>query len=187
MRFSLSPVDPLDGEAVLPLAFAKAHLRVQHDFEDELISVMRDAAVSAVEQQTGKSLAPRSYRWQGRFSDRLAMGVGPIVSVDQIQYIDGAGTEQTPAIVDFARIALNEQLAPVTSPWPATADGEGVVEITFTAGYAVGLIPADLVQAARLTLATFYANRESVVVGVSVDELPLGFVRLCAPYRTMRV
>jgi uncharacterized phiE125 gp8 family phage protein len=190
MRFSLSPVGPVDGEEILPLAFAKAHLRVLHEAEDDLIGSFRDSALDAVEQFTGKSLlAGRAYVWRGRFDGRPVLGVMPQGVITSVKYLDATGVEQTPPVVaDFIRLgAGNEVLPAIGTCWPVTADGDGVVEIAFTAGYAVGACPPSLLQAARLMLGMFYANREAVTVGVSASELPLGFARLCQPYRSMRV
>jgi len=41
----------------------------------------------------------------------------------------------------------------------------------------------SILAAVRLTLGHLYANRESVVTGVSVAELPLGVTDLLRPYR----
>jgi uncharacterized phiE125 gp8 family phage protein len=190
MRFSLSPVGPVDGEQILPLAFAKAHLRVLHDAEDELISGFRDSALDAVEQFTGRSLSvARSYIWNGCFGDDMILGVMPRAVITTVKYVDVNGVDQIlPPNQFLIRIGNQNQLMPpVGKNWPVTADGDGVVEIAFTAGYAVGACPPSLLQAARLTPGMFYANREAVTVGVSASELPLGFARLCQPYRSMRV
>lgn len=188
MRFSLSPVAPVSGQAVLPLAAAKAHLRVLHDYEDELIGALRDAAVNAVEQHTGKSLIARSYSWRGRFGSSVQLGTGPVNSVTTVQYLDANGVEQSPVPAAVAKIGLDGELLPATGTcWPETADADGAVEITFMAGYAAGACPPSLIMAAKLMIGTLYANRESVVVGVSVNSLPMGFSHLCQPYRSMRV
>ncbi len=188
MRFSLSPVGPVAGEDILPLSFAKAHLRVLHDYEDEMIAGFRDSAIDAVEQYTDKSLADRNFVWRGGFGDRIGLGILPRAVITSVKYLNPAGVEQSPAPATFLRIGADNELFPaIGTNWPVTADGDGVVEIAFTAGYPDGAIPASLLQAARLMLGMFYANREAVVVGVSSAELPLGFVRLCAPYRSMRV
>lgn len=188
MRFSLSPVDPVDGEEILPLDAAKAHLRVTHGHEDELIGALRDAAIDAVEQYTGKSMLARPHKWRGRFGTRLILGLGPLVAVQAVKYLDTAGAEQTPVVAETLRPGLDGELLPIVgTSWPATADGDGVVEIEFTAGYAATKCPPSLIMAAKLMLGTLYANREAVIVGVTAGELPLGFKQLCRPYRTVRV
>lgn len=189
MRFSLSPVLPVVGEGILPLEMAKAHLRVTHDYEDDLIAGFRDAAIDAVEQYTGKSLqADRAYSWRGRFGDQMTLGVMPRATITAVTYLDGSGATQTPVVEDFIRLGgSNEVMPAVGTCWPVTADGDGVVRIAFTAGYAAGAVPASLLQAAKLMLGTFYNNREAVNVGVAAAEMPLGFMRLCQPYRSLRV
>lgn len=44
--------------------------------------------------------------------------------------------------------------------------------------------PAPLTQAAKMLVAHFYTNREASVVGIKLDELPLGVSALIAPYRS---
>lgn len=44
--------------------------------------------------------------------------------------------------------------------------------------------PADILQAVRLLVGHYYANREAVVVG-QASELPLGVKALLAPWRDM--
>lgn len=188
MRFSLSPVDPVAGEDILPLADAKAHLRVLHDHEDDLIAALRDAAVNAVEQHTGKSLIARSYVWRGRFGADVILGTAPLVSVETVKYLDADGAEQIAVADDILRIGLDGELLPaIGTEWPVTADADGVVEITFEAGYIADACPPSLIMAAKLMIGTLYANRESVIVGVSFGQLPMGFQHLCQPYRSMRV
>lgn len=184
MRFSLSPVTPVAGEDILSLSFAKAHLRVEHDFEDELIRVYRDGAVSAVEKETELSLAPREYVWRGRFGAGAHLGIRPDATIQSVTYLDSSGVEQSPPVIAVVRLGLNNALyPPVGKTWPETAEGDGVVEIIFTAGLAAGLCPPDLIDAALMALATLYMNREDVAVGVSVEAMPRGFVGKCAPYR----
>lgn len=45
----------------------------------------------------------------------------------------------------------------------------------------------SIIAAVRLTLGHLYANRESVAVGVSVAELPLGVAALLRPYRIVQM
>lgn len=189
MRFALSPVASVEGEQVLSLDAAKAHLRVLHDDEDDLISALRDAAIDAVQQYTGKSLTEVAHVWRGRFASRMTLGIGPLIAVQSIVYLDADGVSQTGLVAtDTVRLGLGSEIEVKTGvTLPYSADGDGVVTVNFTAGYSNVTRPPALVQAVRLMLGNLYLNREAVVTGVAASELPLGFMMLCSPYREMRI
>ena len=54
------------------------------------------------------------------------------------------------------------------------------LDAEFPAGW-----PAPVLQAVRLMVAHYYANREAVVIGSAATELPLGAERMLAPWRDL--
>jgi hypothetical protein len=48
-------------------------------------------------------------------------------------------------------------------------------------------VPADLIAAVLLTAGDLYENRESTIVGVSAQQVPLAAERLMDPYRVFAV
>jgi uncharacterized phiE125 gp8 family phage protein len=190
MLFTLTPVDIVEGygEGILSLADAKAPLRVDADYtdDDDLIGLLRDAAIDAVEKYCNVRLARTTgivARFEG-FGPGMRMGVGPEATVDVtgISYIDSAGE---PVTVDGAtngwRLDVLGRVIPaVGAAWPSTY---GPVTVTFDAGYTDANRPAALVQAARFMLAHLYSQREAVLTGTISGELPLGFRFHCDRYR----
>ena len=188
--FDLEPLSAIDGSAVLSLEQAKAHLAVVDADEDGLIEGLRDAAIEAIEQYCERAMVPRNYRLRlDRFPlanptvpDRriaLPMGATAIVSV---KYRDVAGDLITldTAAYRLGRGAITPALG---TSWPATAALPGAVEIDYSAGL---IVPAQLVQAVKLLMGTFYRHRESVGMG-TMSEMPHGVKMLCAPYRMYHV
>lgn len=179
------------GEAVLPIADAKAHLRVLEDDEDDLIEALRDAAVLMVESYTGLILQPRegddALVWRaeclpGGTVPRL-IGARPIRDIVSVTYLDADGSEQS---IDVAGLRVVDQgsIAPVPGTmWPSGVAGG--VTVTFSAG--LDTPPPQLVSAAKMFLATLYMERESVVTGGTSGELTPGFLMLCRPFRRVRV
>lgn len=183
MPFELTPLTPLDGEALIPLAAAKAHLRVDLDDEDDMIAAFRDAALDAVQQDTGVALVEQDFSWRGAFGRRVRLGVRPLVAITSISYLDAAGVAQL-VDPDVYRIGLHDEIVLQTGQsWPATADGDDAVTVLFSAGHAAGAVPGTLLSAARLMIGHLFENRAAVETGGAGGEVPLGFRRLCDLYR----
>lgn len=190
MLFHLSPASlPTDyGETILPLARAKAHLRVVANDEDELIGILRDAALEMVERYTNLRLLFASgaedmtVTCEG-FAARLPVGRGPIGTIDVtgIDYVDADGAAASLAAGAW-RVLADGFVAPqVGTSWPTSY---GPVSISFQAGYATPAeIPAGLIAAALLFLGHLYSNREAVVETGLTGELPLGFGALTDAHR----
>lgn len=187
MLFTLTPSAPVDGygEALLPLADVKAHLRFEGDDTDEdaLLGALRDAAINMVEQYTGLRLAPVTgiVATLDGFAPKISLGVGPAfsVAVTAISYRQGSADI---ALASTAwQVRAGGYLCPLAgSCWPAA---DGGVTVTFNAGYPAGQCPPVLIHAAKMMLAHLYLNREAVINGVVTNELPLGFTMLCGQYR----
>lgn len=193
--FSLSPAAVSDGDAILPLAEAKAHLRIESGdtLDDDLVSALRDAAINAVEQYCGVLLSSRAVT--ARFDSFQAMahglGVRPVTAITTLTYLDSAGSTQTVASSVY-RIAHERTL--VLKPgqsWPGDLPGEasardGAITLAFTAGYATP--PVGLLAAVKMLLGHLFMNREAVITtGGAAGELPLGFTMLCDQHRDRRV
>ena len=84
MSFELAPFDlPAEyGEGMVSLGGMKAHLRVLHDDDDDLIGIYRDAAVDMVERYCGIALGPKTrVVWRGeRLSSPIELGVWPVTA-----------------------------------------------------------------------------------------------------------
>lgn len=178
MLFTLTPSALVEGygEALLPLSQAKAHLRVDGDDEDDLIAVLRDAAIDGVEQYANLRMGPCTgiVATFAGFDHRAPMrlGVGPdfSVAVTGVSYLyDGVSTVL--ADTDWM-VGAGGRLAPAArTRWP---NANGPVTVAFDAGYPAGQCPPSLLQAARLLLGHLYMNRETIITGTLMGEMPLG-------------
>lgn len=181
------------GEALLPLEAAKAHLRVIEDDEDGLIEALRDAAIEMVEQFTGLILGPRSggdaMVWRAESLPAgacpIRLGVRPVVEPVSMTWLDSAGAAQA-MDAGSLRIVDGDSIVPAAGGrWPG--DVAGGVVVTFAAGLATDKAPAGLIAAAKMFMATLYAQRETIVTGGAQGELTHGFKMLCQRYRRLRV
>lgn len=186
----LSELTPLQGD-VLPLAALRAHLRLGTGFgedtvQDGVLETALRAAVALIERRCGIALLRRAFRlelsgWRDRVSQ--ALPVTPVVSVDAVRLIDGAGAateipEAHYTLVTGGGTAVLEAvgLLPVVPRL-------GRVEIDLTAGFGVAwsAVPGDLAQAVLMQAAAFYEAREG---GVGLVE---GARALLAPWRPLRL
>lgn len=179
---SLARVSPLDGDSIISLADAKAHLRVTHDDEDALIGQLRDAAVGQVERVSGVALASGEWLWSMRwFPSRVDLPMGPVTALGDVTYYDSEGAPQTYA---DARLVGGSVYPAVNGVFPTAYD---YAAVEFTAGLTSADEAPELVAAAKLLLGHYYANREAVAVGSSPVELPLGVQSLIDTYRAVMV
>lgn len=165
----------------LTLAQVKAHLRIDADITDDdtLLASLIPAARGQAEHRTRRRFGVQT--WQ-RVLDAFPSGPiilpdPPVAAVTSITYDDTAGTPQTldPAAYRARTAGEPASIRPVTS-WPATLAEEGAVRITYTCG----ITSADprwpaLLAWMLLAIGTWYANREALIIGAAVAELPRDF------------
>lgn len=172
------------GDTILPLEDCKAHLRVSHADEDDLIAALRDASIEYVERHCGVKLGPaEGMTWRAeRFPHGdLDLAVRPITEITSVAWLDGSGAVVTGEVVDF-RVSERGVLRPAIGGfWPLSVGGDVVV--TFNAGYAEGEAPRSLLSAVKLMLGHLYMNREAVVTTGTSGEVPLGITAMCSPFR----
>lgn len=176
------------GVAALPLAQAKAHLNVEHDLHDGQISALAAAAQAHVEQVCDIALTAQTIQLTldgfPSGGSRLRLPRPPLLEVLTVTYIDRDG-QSTALPLGGLAVAKSDRapacLSPLSGAWPATALRPDAVTIEYRAGAAV--VDAPLLQAQKLLVGQWYANKEAVVVGAPAAELPLGVAALLTPYR----
>lgn len=186
-------LETLTGPAAEPLtlAEAKAHLRVDHDDEDAVITALIAAARARVEAYGGLRLITQTVRLT---LDAFPVGgrpiwlpVWPVQSVDSVGYTESDGTAATlaPARWQLVRSGKPARLAPAyLEVWPIARLWYDSVTVEMTAGFgdAAADLPADLVSAVKLVLGTLYEHREDVLAGATVGALPLTAETLIGPH-----
>lgn len=177
----------------ITLADAKLHLRVEDTVteDDALIQAQIKAVRMAAENFTMRQFITATYQlFLDSFPTVINVPRPPLQSVTSIKYIDTDGNEQTlnagVYTVDTVSMVGRIVLAYEQS-WPQTRAQIQAVTVEYTAGY--GDAPADvlddIIAAMKLHLGHLYENREDVVVGVSVSELPKASESLLYPYRIL--
>ncbi len=194
----LRRIEAPENYAVLSLAEAKAHLRVDHDDDDETIQAYIAAAIDLIDGADGelqRCLAPQVWEYVlDAFPDGpFTIPLPPLIEVQEITYVDEAGEDQTLAESAYEVDAVREPgwLSPGEDGWPATMETINAVVIRFQAGYAAdgssgnSPIPPRIKQLVKLTVGHWYEHREAVTER-QTHELPLAVQRLTQNLRGFR-
>jgi uncharacterized phiE125 gp8 family phage protein len=187
----LAPVRTVAPTApVLTIDEVKAHLRVDHADEDQLIIGLIDAATAHIDGYNGilgRALVTQTWTVDfPTFRNRLDIPLGPIQSAT-IQYYDSTDVQRTLATSVYA--VLSDGLGPYVAlrynqQWPQTYTRDDAVRITFVVGYgAAASVPVAIRAAMLLLIGHWYDNRSTVSVGEAASEMPVSAAALLAPFR----
>jgi uncharacterized phiE125 gp8 family phage protein len=187
----LSPVltvAPATTPVTLPEA--KAHLRVLHDDDDDLIVSLIETATAYLDGWSGVlGRAIMTQTWRQNFSafgEAMRLALGPVASVTSITYFDGSNVSRTLATSVYALFTDARGSYVALKPdqtWPATYGREDAVSITFAAG--ADAAPAPIKTAILIHVAHLYMHRGAV--GDQTSTLPLSHQALIAPHRKVGV
>ena len=177
----------VDQDTIITVADLKAHMRVTHTAEDTLISALRSAAISWVEEHCNIKLGSYTARGYlpGFYNSRIP--IGPVTAVSEVKYQVTADTDYdsdlttldaglwfTDLISQPSRIAFRD----VPSVYEYALNP---VVVSFTAGYTT--MPTPILQAIRLLVAHMYENRQEEITGTISTRLKFGLEALLNPFR----
>jgi uncharacterized phiE125 gp8 family phage protein len=172
---------------------AKAHLRLDTDTDDAYVSALIVAARERVELFLRRALITQTFEYtldQFLASSFIDLPRPPLRSVDWIKYIDAAGNQQTLPpevyVVDASSNEMGRVALAWNQFWPITRWSINSIVIRFVAGY--GDKAEDVPQAIRhgilIEISNLYENREDIVIGQTINMVPLS-ERLLWPYRAL--
>lgn len=183
--------------AVQPVSLteAKAHLRVDFDDDDTLISSLILAATAHFDGSAGmlgRALITQS--WEYRINEfpttrtgAIELPLAPLQSVESVKYIDSDGIEQTLATsvynVRIPGALPGSILLKYAQDYQTTRVEDDAVRIAFTCGYgdAGSDVPMPIRQAILLWVGFLYASREPTEPELAAVDA------LVAPYVMRRV
>lgn len=180
-------------EADLPLDRYRDHLRLGRGFDDDalqdaLLESTLLAAISAIEQRTGKALLSRQFRYrvaEWETGTVQSLPRGPLQAIERVSVVQRDGTKTDLASQSYVMIPDAFRPAVQTlSVFPQIPSG-GSAEIAFTAGYGAGWadVPDSLGQAVFILAAHFYETRD----GESAKGLPAMVRALTSVFRDVRL
>lgn len=130
------------------------------------------------------------YAPTGKSQYEIILPVSPLISVDQIVYIDQGGTTQTLSAANYKSDVYAEPpriLPAYGKAWPGTRSEINAVQIDFTAGYgaSASAVPEPIRQWILMMVSSAYENREPLVPD-KVAAQPRRFLDgLLDPYRVL--
>ena len=162
----------------LTTAEVKNYIRVDYDVDDSFIDDLIEAAYDAFEGFTSRSL--RTYTieavWE-QFGASVDLPYAPVTSVTKVEYRfeDGTNNDVTSIweqVGDEIRVLKPEQVA----------YGNRLV-VTYEAGYTT--IPRKLKVGLLKWIASNYEDRQDIIAGTIIAEMPNGSKHMWAEYRVM--
>jgi len=181
------------GITAISLAQAKAFLRIDSDYDDDdaYITSLINVATSVVEEYTRRRLITQTYNlYFDEFPPYIDLQIGDVAYVPSIKYYDTDNTLQTLAASNYdvdTKVRPGRIYESKTGDFPNTYERPNAVEVEFVVGGFSADIPAPIIQAIYITLGRYYENRQDVVLGTQVQELPLMVEYLLTPYRLLEL
>jgi uncharacterized phiE125 gp8 family phage protein len=144
----------------ITLAEAKSFCRVLTNDDDAIISLLIDAATDYAQNVTGRQLCSATFQLKtGALTSPLQLPKAPF---KEITSVTSGGVALDYSLHYDVDVAFIEFMA--------IED----VTITFTCGY--DIMPASLKAWCLNKVSSLYENREEIVVGLSVSEIPKSMI-----------
>lgn len=170
----------------ISLTELKAHLRIDHASEDDLLNALIRTAREYLEQRTALALITQSWRlcldsWP--IGDCVILHKTPVQAIDQVEQFDGSGT---PVSLNVTEMLLDGKSSPARLYTKnRTAPGQEIngIEISFTAGFGMASDVPDMLKRAILTHAAhMFEFRGVVSANMQPASIPQGYEALIGPW-----
>lgn len=182
----------------VPLAVTESELEEHINLEDghpettPFLEALIKSAQQRIERATARALTQTDYLLTlDDFPAEIQLGRDPIESVASIEYLDTDWNWQTLATTEYFVSGIGSNFGVRVRPakdkqWPDAGSINANVKVTFRAGYGASAadVPADLKSAVLMLAAHLYENREATLVGVNVQDMPMGVEEVVDSYRT---
>jgi uncharacterized phiE125 gp8 family phage protein len=181
---------------IVQLSEVKAHLRVDTNADDSLITSYIEAATAALDGINGalrRSIKVKTYlamfeEYPERAVTQIRLPLPPLNLVQQVFVQRTTGPYYIPA-ADWAYVGGDESVVYPVSDWPVV-EGEFAkmpFRIRYDVGYTASQLPHLIKQAILIHVGHMYANREAVVTGAIATQLPLAYQEIVDTMRVLTV
>lgn len=167
----------------------RTHLRIDTNAEDAYILPLIKAARDSVENFTHRRLITQTVEWRlDCWMPVLEFPCTPVQSFSSIKYIYSNGTEQTLSTSKYQSDTYSEPprvMPAYGETWPSLrTQAFNAVTVTAVVGYGTPVdVPKELRQATLMLIGHWYENRENIITGTIIGEIPMGVKYLMYPYK----
>lgn len=186
--------------AVISLDKAKAHLKVESDDDNDLITGYVEAAISHLDGPDGwlgralglQTLEAICDDFRGDGCGVIRLPLPPLAEIDSVKYTDADGVEQTVDVSDYVVVEAHSVRPAYGAAWPTPRNFAESVRIRYQAGYPLGdgdgapsVIPGPIRAALLLMIGDLYANRRTTLDGQPTAEIKMSTTveALLTPFR----
>ena len=108
----------------------------------------------------------------------------PLISVSSITYYDSDNNIQTLAASSYEVDIYGSPARFRIKTMPSVYDRMNALQLNFVCGYAnAAAVPQPIKQALYMIIGHLYENRQDVITGTQVNEIPMASEYLLQPYR----
>jgi len=166
---------------------AKTHCSIAGTTDhDDYIDALIDRATNAIEKRLDRQILSATWTLTlDGFPNEIVIHKPPVSSITSIVYTDTAGDDQTLSTDDYQTDLSTQdgpaRIKPVSGvTWPNTKTGTyGTVVVTFVCGYTTAAhVPLALKHAVAFLVAHWFRQREPVITGTTVANMPAGLEML---------
>jgi hypothetical protein len=208
-------VTPPSG-AIVTLAEAKLHLRVDYTDDDALIQSLVDAAVAHLDGYSGRlgrpllsqtwaqsfpNFSPGQRTWinqswmpgyPGSLSCPWRLRFADFISITDITYFDTTNSSQT--LSSSIYTVLTDEIGPYINlvygkSYPNVFPRDDAVTVTWVCGFGATAanIPTDIKLAIKMMVAHWYENRGVIVTEKRLEIIPMAVDALLTKYTRVAV
>lgn len=172
----------------ITLAEAKLYLRVDDTTEDALITAIITAARRKFENDTYHYLMPQTWELYLNANElnaeQISINKSDITAISSVKYYDQTNTQQTLSTDDYQTAIEGRPYSIKITTMPQIYNRLNAMVIRFTLGYAnAAAVPEDIKTAIKTLIGTLYENRQTVVTGTQVNEVPDTYRFIMENYR----
>ena len=178
--------------AIVTLAEAKLHLRVDYTDDDALIQGLIDAAVAHLDGYSGRLGRPLlNQTWAQSFADFTSspwrLRFADFNAVTSITYYDLSNASQTLSSTIYS--VLTDEIGPYITlqsgkSYPNIYPRDDAITVTWTCGFGATAanIPADIKVAIKMMVTHWYENRGVIVTEKRLESIPMTVDALLVKY-----
>jgi uncharacterized phiE125 gp8 family phage protein len=192
VRYGLKRSVDSVGDYPVTVSEAKSHLRIDSSDDDSYISALVGAARNIAENYTNRSFYTQTWVMTLPYFPygSIELKRGEVQSITSLKYYDSDNSLQTWDATNY-RLDNSSDIGLIepSDGWPSNVyERSNAVEITYITGWTSHtLIPSAIKQACLLIIGHLYENRQDVVIGSQVNEMPQASKYLLDPYRIYHV